>query len=118
MDRGHWIDASLMGLRVTKYGASTQLTVGTWIGVADAIPEVGVDWIPGRFFGVALWLNKEMPFARGGDSGALVKLLMDGKTIPLGMHCGSLEETSFFVYQGDVAEGLEATVGADLFFCA
>ena len=62
MDRDHWIDASLVGLRVTKYGASTQLTVGTWIGVA----EVGVDWVLGRIFGVVQWLNKEMPFSRGG----------------------------------------------------
>jgi hypothetical protein len=77
MDRDHWVMASKLNLKVMKHGASTQRTFGRWIGVADAIPEIGVVWIPGRNFGVVEWLSMDMPFATGGDSGAFVKLWMN-----------------------------------------
>jgi len=36
---------------------------------------------------------------------------MNSKTIPLGVHCGSVEMLSFFTFEGDVVESLEEVLG-------
>jgi hypothetical protein len=115
--RSDWIRASALGLLVTKTGASTGTTTGVWVGVTDDMP-VNQRWVTGRTYGVVRWLSTGTPFASGGDSGSLVKLYMDGKIVPLGIHLGSVENLSLFTFEGDVCRALESVLHVDLFFCS
>lgn len=102
MSRDHWIKASNEGYQVTKVGARTGRTTGKWLGTAHKIPEVGTAYDRGRNFGVVEWKSPDQPFALSGDSGALVKLEHGGKVVPLGIHQGSVDNLSFYTWQGDI----------------
>lgn len=106
-------------IRVYKSGAATGLTDGFLSSVhpilyheqkANETETIGwclaVDWV-----------SPASPFALSGDSGSLV-WAQDGTTmIPLGLHCGSQETTSFALSLWSIFEETTFSLEADLVFC-
>lgn len=88
------------GLRVYKFGAASGITTGILSDVEQPRFDVFVYVLKIR------WDAPDMPFAVDGDSGSLV-WAMDGTTlVPLGLHCGSNDTTSYALSLKSICEDI------------
>jgi hypothetical protein len=58
------------------------------------------------------------PFAQGGDSGSLVWATVKGRKIPVGIHKGSEDGTSFFMLLQPIFDLIEELHDEDFVFCS
>lgn len=99
------------GITVYKYGAASGFTSGVLIDVERPDDSLYV------FILKVKWRSLGEPFAVAGDSGSLV-WAKDGETIiPLGMHYGSEEMTSYSLSLQSFCQNISDLLDADLFFC-
>lgn len=101
-----------------KYGTTTGLTSGTITHIiADGDQDgKGADGVICYVLKIS-WDSLANPFAAGGDSGSLVFAKEGDIVIPLGIHCGSSEMSSYALSLWSICEKISDSLDADLFFC-
>lgn len=113
-------------LTVYKHGAKTGTTAGTLTEIRPLLENYGQKARSSKsksldetltYSLVVRWLSREDPFAEDGDSGALVYAKHENKMVPLGIHYGSKEGTSYSYLLGSWCRELEARLDAQLRFC-
>jgi hypothetical protein len=121
LDPEHISEISSTKLLVQKMGNKTGLTEGYLTGACPTIPKARVSQLNKRkpaYYGEISWLDEQHPFADSGDSGSLVYLQLDEKTVPIGIHIGSVGTRSYCLLLTWAIEAMETEFDSALFFCS